>query len=80
MRTAQPIPYGAPRGALTDLLFLVLAADQPAHLALLARVASLAKFPLMGRALRAAATPGEVLDLVDRAEQLLFDRRADEER
>lgn len=80
VRTAPPIPFGAPDGTMTDLLFLVLAADQPAHLALLARVASLAKFPLMGRALRAAATPGEVLDLVDRAEQLLFDRCLEEQR
>ncbi len=80
VRTAQPISFGAPGGALTDLLFLVLAADQPAHLALLTRVASLAEFPLIGRALRAAAMPGEVLDLVDRAEQLLFDRRVEEQR
>jgi nitrogen PTS system EIIA component len=74
VRTAEPIPFGAPGGGLTDLLFFVFAADQAAHLALLARVASLATFPLMGRSLPAATTPGEVLDLVERAERLLFDR------
>jgi PTS system nitrogen regulatory IIA component len=76
-RTARPILWGMEGGVRTDLLFLVLAADQAAHLALLARAASLAKFPFLGRALRAAATPGEVWDLVERAEELLFVRRAD---
>jgi mannitol/fructose-specific phosphotransferase system IIA component (Ntr-type) len=80
VRTVRPIAFGAPAGSLTDILFLVLAADQLAHLVLLARVACLIKFPLMGRALRVAATPGEVLKLVDGAEQWLFDRPPDENR
>jgi mannitol/fructose-specific phosphotransferase system IIA component (Ntr-type) len=50
VRPAPPIHFGAPDGGLTDVLFLVLAADQPAHLTLLSRVASLAKFPMMARA------------------------------
>jgi mannitol/fructose-specific phosphotransferase system IIA component (Ntr-type) len=80
VRTARPIAFGSPDGGLSDILFLVLASDQAAHLVLLARVANLCKFPLMGRALRVAATPGEVVDVLERAEQWLFARPRDEQR
>jgi mannitol/fructose-specific phosphotransferase system IIA component (Ntr-type) len=78
VRTARPIPFGAPGGGLTDMLFFVFAANQSAHLALLARVASLARFSLMGRMLPTATTPGEVIDLIDRAERLVFDGPVEE--
>jgi len=40
-RTASGIPFGGPRGGLTDLFFLVLGQDARTHLAILARLGRL---------------------------------------
>ncbi|MGD9722611.1 MAG: PTS sugar transporter subunit IIA [Pirellulales bacterium] len=40
-RTSRPLPFGAPRGALTDLYFLVCSTDDAGHLRTLARLSRL---------------------------------------
>jgi PTS system nitrogen regulatory IIA component len=40
-RTASGIPFGDPRGGLTDLFFLVLCKDESSHLRVLARLSRL---------------------------------------
>jgi PTS system nitrogen regulatory IIA component len=40
-RTASPLPFGAPRGKLTDLYFLVCSMDDAGHLRVLARLSRL---------------------------------------
>jgi nitrogen PTS system EIIA component len=72
VRTKRPIAFGPPANGLTDLLFLLLAADRSQHLVLLARIAALVRVPLVGRVLRLAATPSEVIDLLESLEQTMF--------
>ena len=43
-RTANPIPFGAPDGGLTDIFFLVAAQDESMHLHLLARLRRLVAY------------------------------------
>lgn len=63
-RTASGIPFGAPRGALTDLFFLMLSIDSQIHLHLLARLARLVQSVTFLEALRAAETPVAAYDLL----------------
>lgn len=44
-RTLSGIPFGAPRGAMTDLFFLVLCRDSRTHLQVLARLGRLVQSP-----------------------------------
>lgn len=44
-RTASPIAFGAPHGALTDLFFLVLCRDSRSHLRILARLGRMFQLP-----------------------------------
>lgn len=52
-RTDRGIPFGAPRGALTDLFFLILSVDDGGHLRTLARLSRLISDPALAAALRA---------------------------
>ena len=53
-RTSRPLPFGAPRGLLTDLYFLVCSMDDAGHLRVLARLSRLISDPLLLDALREA--------------------------
>jgi nitrogen PTS system EIIA component len=53
-RTARGIPFGAPRGALTDLYFLICSVDDRGHLRVLARLSRLIGDPAVIDALRHA--------------------------
>jgi PTS system nitrogen regulatory IIA component len=53
-RTETGIPFGAPRGVLTDLFFLILSVDDRGHLQVLARLSRLISDPELLEALRAA--------------------------
>src|SRR5262245_28035361 len=44
-RTSTGIPFGGPRGVLSDLFFLVCCRDHPTHLAVLARLSRLLLLP-----------------------------------
>lgn len=68
-RTSSGIPFGAPRGALTDLFFLMLSTDSQIHLQLLARLARLAQRPDFLQKLRAAETPVAAYDTILAAER-----------
>jgi len=53
-RTDKGIPFGAPRGALTDLFFLICSVDDPGHLRTLARLSRLISDPELLEQLREA--------------------------
>jgi PTS system nitrogen regulatory IIA component len=71
-RTASGIPFGAPRGGLTDLFFLVCCRDDRTHLRVLARLTRLFLRPGFLDELRAAQTPGESWEKITSAEQQLL--------
>ena len=63
-RTARGIPFGALRGTLTDLFFLICSVDDRGHLRTLARLSRLIGDPTLVDALRqspdaASAAPGD---------------------
>lgn len=51
-RTMSGIPFGAPKGKLTDLFFLVLCRDSRTHLQVLARLGRMMQFPEFCDAMR----------------------------
>jgi PTS system nitrogen regulatory IIA component len=53
-RTARGIPFGAPRGTLTDLFFLICSVDDRGHLRVLARLSRLISDPTLLDELRQA--------------------------
>jgi nitrogen PTS system EIIA component len=72
-RTSAGIPFGAPRGALTDLFFLVCCRDQKTHLRVLARLSRLFLRPGFLDQLRAAETAGAALCVIRAEEAALLD-------
>jgi nitrogen PTS system EIIA component len=71
-RTGNAIPFGAPRGGLSDLFFLVCCRDDRTHLRVLARLSRLLLRSGFTDDLRAAQTPGEAYQIIETAEQDLF--------
>ncbi len=71
-RTPSGIPFGGPRGALSDLFFLVCCRDHPTHLAVLARLSRLLLQPDFLAGLRAVQTPAETMQLIESAERDLL--------
>jgi len=67
-RTAHGIPFGAPRGILTDIFFLVCCRDERTHLRVLARLSRLIRRPGFLDALREAQTVQETLHVISDAE------------
>jgi len=72
-RTVSAIPFGGPRGALTDLFFLVCCRDDRTHLQVLARLARLFLRPGFLDELRAAETPADAYDRIKAAEEQLLE-------
>jgi PTS system nitrogen regulatory IIA component len=72
-RTASGIPFGAPRGSLTDIFFLVCCRDDRTHLQVLARLSRLLLRPEFTDELRRAETPQETWQLITVAEQELLE-------
>jgi len=68
-RTSAPIPFGAPRGGLTDLFFLVCCRDDRTHLRVLARLSRLLLRPGFADELRAADSATAVYQVIEAAEQ-----------
>jgi PTS system nitrogen regulatory IIA component len=71
-RTSTGIPFGAPRGELTDIFFLVLCRDDQTHLRVLARLTRLLMQPGFLDELRETETAAESWDLIAAAEQELI--------
>jgi PTS system nitrogen regulatory IIA component len=71
-RTANGIPFGAPRGELTDLFFLVCCRDEATHLRVLARLARLFLRPGFLEALRGAESASEAYETIREAERDLL--------
>jgi PTS system nitrogen regulatory IIA component len=74
-RLPTPVDFGAIDGTPTDLLFLILAADDGTHLTLLAKAARLCRDPRLLGGLRAARTAREVVTLIRASEQAVFHPR-----
>jgi PTS system nitrogen regulatory IIA component len=70
-RTASGIPFGADRGALTDIFFLVCCQDEVTHLRVLARLSRLLLRPGFVEDLRAAETAEDTWNLIEAAEKQL---------
>jgi len=68
-RTASPIPFGAARGGLTDIFFLVCCRDDRTHLKVLARLSRLFLRPSFLDELRAAETAPETWEVIAAAER-----------
>jgi PTS system nitrogen regulatory IIA component len=71
-KTAREIPFGGPRGMMTDLFFLVLCTDERTHLRVLTRLARLLRREGLVEQLRATETPNEAYDLLAGAERELL--------
>jgi PTS system nitrogen regulatory IIA component len=71
--TVQGIPFGAERGGLTDLFFLVCCTDDRTHLRVLARLTRLFMRPGFLDALRSAETPAEAYEVLSTAERELLE-------
>jgi PTS system nitrogen regulatory IIA component len=67
-RTPSAIAFGAPRGGLTDLFFLVCCRDDSTHLRVLARLSRLILRPGFVDDVRAAQTPGDTYRIIETAE------------
>ncbi|MCX6071324.1 MAG: PTS sugar transporter subunit IIA, partial [Chloroflexi bacterium] len=72
VRARRAIPVAPDGVELTDLFLLVFAADELAHLQLLARATSLARSLALSQALRAASDAEEVIRLLHNEEQRAF--------
>lgn len=70
-RTEGGIPFGAPRGVLTDLFFLILSVDDRGHLQVLARLSRLLGDPTLIDALRAAPDARAVHEAIAEREEKL---------
>jgi len=67
-RTGSGIPFGAGRGGLTDIFFLVCCRDGRTHLRVLARLSRLLLRPGFVDELRAAETVAQTYQVIERAE------------
>jgi PTS system nitrogen regulatory IIA component len=73
-RTPSGIPFGGPRGVLTDIFFLVCARDDRSHLRTLARLSRMLLRPTMLEELRDADSAAESFDILLRAEKEVLGR------
>jgi PTS system nitrogen regulatory IIA component len=72
-RTLAGIPFGAPRGALSDIFFLVCCREQRTHLKVLARISRMMLQPGVVDDLRAADTVADSLRILAATERELID-------
>ena len=67
------IPFGGPRGALTDIFFLLGSTDDGIHLRVLARLSRLFALPGFLTQLRQVESEGQALDLIQEMDALIPD-------
>ncbi len=70
-RTDRGLPFGAPRGVLTDLFFLICSVDDGGHLRVLARLSRLIGDPALVDELRHAPDAAAVLEAIAQREAKL---------
>jgi mannitol/fructose-specific phosphotransferase system IIA component (Ntr-type) len=70
-RSPGGIAFGAGRGGMTDLFFLICCTDNRQHLRVLSRLSRMLRRDGFADALRAAERPADVLSLIDAAEREL---------
>ena len=70
-RTSRGIPFGAPRGTLTDLFFLICSIDDRGHLRVLARLSRLVGDPALVEALRQAPDAASARNSIAEFEAML---------
>ena len=71
-RTASGIPFGADRGELTDIFFLICCREDRTHLRVLARLSRLVLRPDFLDELREAETPAETWQVIEATERLVL--------
>jgi PTS system nitrogen regulatory IIA component len=69
--TASGIPFGGPRGSLTDIFFLIASGDEATHLRVLARLSRLIQSSELLAHLRQAPDAATAMDLISQADQKL---------
>ncbi len=69
--TTAGIPFGGPRGSLTDLFFLIASSDEAGHLKVLARLSRLISNPSLLEQLRVATDAKQALDMITDCEDAL---------
>lgn len=69
--THSGIPFGGPRGCLTDVFFLIGSTDEAVHLRLLARLSRLIQMPETLREIRVQTTAQGVWDVIHAADEEL---------
>ncbi len=69
--TSTGIPFGGPRGTLTDVFFLIASIDESSHLRVLARLSRLIQNNQLLEELRSATTAAEVWQKIHDADQAL---------
>ena len=69
--TSSGIPFGGPRGCLTDIFFLIASPDEAFHLRVLARLSRLVHLGELLQGIREAENPNEVWQLIDQADENL---------
>ncbi len=67
--TTSGIPFGGPRGCLTDIFFLIGSTDEAVHLRVLARISRLIQHPELLAEMRAAEGPAAIHALIADADQ-----------
>jgi PTS system nitrogen regulatory IIA component len=67
--TSKGIPFGGPRGTLTDIFFLIASYDDAIHLRILARLSRLIMEPGVLEALRTAANANEAWEIIAMVER-----------
>src|SRR5207244_1210359 len=72
-RVPSGVPFGADRGVLTDVFFLVCCRDDRTHLQVLARLTRLLNGPGFLDSLRAAETASESRELILRCEREMIE-------
>jgi PTS system nitrogen regulatory IIA component len=68
-RTIQPVPFGSPDGAMTDLFFLICCQDDRIHLHVLTRLCMMCHYTSVLLELREAADAASMYSLMIQAER-----------
>lgn len=68
--TRHGVPFGGPRGSLTDVFFLLASTDDATHLRTLARLSRLLGMPEFLPRLRAAESPTDAIRVIEEFDEL----------
>ena len=66
--TRTGIPFGGPRGSMTDIFFLIASTDEANHLRALARLSRLISSPELPGQIREADSATQVIELIEQVD------------